>query len=1648
MSTGFRASKKVTSIILAMLMVLGGFNGLFDRGNQVSAASGVEFAGGEGTSSEPYLIETAAQLDEVRNGNFTKYFKLIADIDLSGYAEGEGWEPIGNFSEKFYGHLDGNGFKISNLTINRPEGTYLGLFGVIHDLGYITNIGLEDIDIVGDSYAGGLAGYNSGTITSSYTTGSMDVKTNVGGLVGENRRTIHNSYSNVSVKAWGYAGGLVGWNYSAIHNSYVTGKVTGSFSGGLVSTSENIVQDSFYDSDTTGQNDTGKGIGKQTSEMKNPSTYANWDDAYWGFDPDVNEGYPYLKAFYREVNYDGNGNTGGTVPNENNVYSKNATVTVIGDIDPSDPLVKTDYVFVGWNTLADGSGTSYVSADTFSITENTTLYAQWLSTKATLTSGFGTVSTGGTATETITSIPGDVTLDEFKAVITPATNATFEIYEADGTTVATTLASGNKVIVTAQDGATKITYTVTMNAINVIATAAISGVPAPVAYEVPVRGTSTDEYTTSIVWSPEAASRFAEGETYTATLTITPQRGHVLTGVPSNFFTIAGATVVTNSADSGVVTATFPATGTIFSGGSGTIEDPYLIATAAELNQVRNFLDSSFKLTADIDLSGYAEGEGWMPIGYNDYQFEGNFDGNGYTITNLKISRQGTDHPVGLFGLISDGTVRNVILENIDVGGGTYVGGLAGANSGTITNSGVITGSVQGVQAGGGLVGVNARIITNSFFAGSLSGATRYAGGLVGYNYGTISNSLSTGSISGQHRTAGGLAGRNDGSISDSYANGSVNGERFAGALVGENSDSTVNNSYATGAVTGEGSLGGLVGTNGGATNSFYDSETTGQTSSGTSGGTGLTTANMKLQTSYAGWDFVQTWAIDSSINNGYPYLRSSQLHHVTYNGNGETDGDLPSAETAYVRGTTVSVIGNTGNLVKSGYTFAGWNTLADGTGKSYSASDSFTITASKTLFARWVNATATLASTIGTVSAGGTLQETITNIPGTTTLEALKAAITPAAGATVKVYEADGTTAASTLATGYKVIVTAQDGVTQVTYTVTLGKTVATLTSTLGTVSATGTGNETITAIPYGTTLAALKAAITPATDATFEVYHTDGITVATVLATGNKVIVTAEDGVTQVTYTVTVLKKTDASLTSTLGTVSATGTGNETITAIPSGTTLAALKAAITPATDATFEVYHTDGITVATVLATGNKVIVTAEDGVTQVTYTVTVLKKTDASLTSTLGTVSATGTGNETITAIPSGTTLAALKAAITVVADATFEVYQADGVTVATELATGNKVIVTAEDGVTQVTYTVTVNEATAPPYNGSNGGSVVPTPAKVTSKDGSLTLPVGSIGEVSLEERFTITVPTGAVNQELKLTITKLLDSKNVLINKEVLASSVYEVLKNIPGNFIKPVTLTFAFDANNVKSGQGVAIFYFDEGKREWVEVKGSKTSGNVISVEVNHFTKFAVLVVDQSTGLPVSEGTTPAELSDIAGHWAEASIKQAVKDGIVNGYVDGTFKPGKTITRAEFTVMLMKALNAQEAGAELTFTDKADIGIWAQAAVAQAVQAGITSGYQDGTFQPNANITRAEMATMIGKAFELTLDPNAVTSFADDSLIPVWAKSAVAALKERGVVKGTGANTFNPRAQTTRAEAVVMLLNTLNLVNGNNDM
>ncbi|NRF93319.1 asparaginase [Paenibacillus frigoriresistens] len=172
----------------------------------------------------------------------------------------------------------------------------------------------------------------------------------------------------------------------------------------------------------------------------------------------------------------------------------------------------------------------------------------------------------------------------------------------------------------------------------------------------------------------------------------------------------------------------------------------------------------------------------------------------------------------------------------------------------------------------------------------------------------------------------------------------------------------------------------------------------------------------------------------------------------------------------------------------------------------------------------------------------------------------------------------------------------------------------------------------------------------------------------------------------------------------------------------------------------------------------------------------------------------------------------------------------------------------------------------------------------------------------------------------------------------------------------------------------------------------------------------------------------------------SDISKHWAEVTIVKAIKDGIVSGYPDTSFKPNKNVTRAEFAVMLMNGLKPTGEGAKLAFADEKEIGTWAKNAVGQAVKAGFIQGYDDGTFRPNEPITRTEMASMIAGAMNLKAEPSAATGFTDDQDIPSWGKGAVFALKQAGVVSGSENNQYVPSGSTTRAEAVTVIINMLN--------
>ena len=330
-----------------------------------------------------------------------------------------------------------------------------------------------------------------------------------------------------------------------------------------------------------------------------------------------------------------------------------------------------------------------------------------------------------------------------------------------------------------------------------------------------------------------------------------------------------------------------------FAGGSGIMGDPYLVAHADQLYNVRNHLDKHFRQTRDINLSGYSTGEGWAPIGTSAVPFTGSFDGDGHTIGNLFISR-GTSDYVGLFGYIGKtAEIRNLGLENAGTTGKNFVGSLIGYSMGKIMNS-YSAGNVNGSQFVGGLVGYNFReglslggTITSSYSSCTVTAMDFDAGGLAGRNArGVITNSFATGNVSSPV-SVGGLVGasvgevgnKNVGLITNSYATGEVSATvQDAGGLVGQNS-ALISYSFATGGVSCPKNVGGLAGYiyNWGRTeNSYWDTITSDQNASA-GGGTGKTTAEMKQQITYVDWDFTAIWGIEAGKNNGYPFLKRQE---------------------------------------------------------------------------------------------------------------------------------------------------------------------------------------------------------------------------------------------------------------------------------------------------------------------------------------------------------------------------------------------------------------------------------------------------------------------------------------------------------------------------------------------------------------------------------------------------------------------------------------------------------------------------------------------------------------------------------------------------------------------------------------------------
>ena len=371
----------------------------------------------------------------------------------------------------------------------------------------------------------------------------------------------------------------------------------------------------------------------------------------------------------------------------------------------------------------------------------------------------------------------------------------------------------------------------------------------------------------------------------------------------------------------------------------------------------KDFSGKTVQLTADINL----ENQEWTPIGTLDNEFKGTFDGNGKTISGLKITQVTTDGYAGLFG----------------------------TNSGTVTNlavSGDITVTSEMVTAGG-IVGDNYGSISKCYSEVDITvtAPTAYIGGIAGGSNNAITNCYSTGDISITSSTSGnqdlalggGIVGSSTGSVSYCYAAGNVTASATtasAGGIAGlsKEDESSISNCYAlnqkvtaTGTASSANRIAaattGLTGNAGWIGMMVNNKVVTTGTEADSNGKSSYAVQFWNTLDFFTGFD-TNTWEIQSNM---LPVLKGhsttpdeNAVAHLkpeftfTYNSNGGA-GTVSADYSKYAKGEPDTVKSPT-SLTKENHNVADWNTKAEGTGASYVQGQEISITETVTLYANW----------------------------------------------------------------------------------------------------------------------------------------------------------------------------------------------------------------------------------------------------------------------------------------------------------------------------------------------------------------------------------------------------------------------------------------------------------------------------------------------------------------------------------------------------------------------------------------------------------------------------------------------------------------------------------------------------------------------
>jgi len=315
---------------------------------------------------------------------------------------------------------------------------------------------------------------------------------------------------------------------------------------------------------------------------------------------------------------------------------------------------------------------------------------------------------------------------------------------------------------------------------------------------------------------------------------------------------------------------------------------------------------------------------------------------------------------------------------------------------------------------------------------------------------------------------------------------------------------------------------------------------------------------------------------------------------------------------------------------------------------------------------------------------------------------------------------------------------------------------------------------------------------------------------------------------------------------------------------------------------------------------------------------------------------------------------------------------------------------------------------------------------------------------------------YTVTIPAGAVKDAADNTL-----PEDFSFNFTTMAepdTTAPEVESTDPANGAVDVPLDKVIKVifnEDIVEGDAFAdiVLKNAEGKEISTKVEISDSDLTIRpNARLEYSTKYTVTIpagaVKDVAGNPLKEAYTfsfttvglPTQtFDDIQGHWAQHDIELMAGLGIAKGVGDNKFNPDGSVTRAEFVALLVRSLDVPvEPVSETSFKDVPP-DAWFAAEVEAAHKVGIAIGFEDGTFRPYAQVTREQIAAFIVRAMNWTVEEEEVDAllsrFTDQAKISSWAKKEVAAAVQKGIVLGRPDGTFDPQANATRAEAVVML-------------